>query len=55
MKVSLPSASVLPIEYASETACNYSIKAKESLKNFQESAAKEALLALVDFVINRKN
>jgi octaprenyl-diphosphate synthase len=43
------------IEYASETACNYSIKAKESLKNFPESPARASLEALVDFVINRKN
>ena len=43
------------IEYASETACNYSVKAKESLKIFPDSPAKTALEALVDFVINRKN
>ena len=43
------------IEYASQTAADYSVKAKESLKNFPDSPGKMALESLVDFVINRKN
>ncbi len=43
------------IEYALETAANYSEKAKESLKSFSDSPSKMALESLVDFVINRKN
>ena len=43
------------IEFASETAANYSVKAKESLKCFPDSPSKTALESLVDFVINRKN
>ncbi|MEJ2617350.1 MAG: polyprenyl synthetase family protein [Ignavibacteriaceae bacterium] len=43
------------IEYASQTAVNYSQKAKESLKSFPDSPGKIALESLVDFVINRKN
>ena len=43
------------IQYASETAANYSMKAKESLKKFPDSPSKMALESLVDFVISRKN
>ncbi|MGA9293807.1 MAG: polyprenyl synthetase family protein [Ignavibacteriaceae bacterium] len=43
------------IEYALETAANYSAKAKESLKDFPDSPSKSALESLIDFVINRKN
>jgi octaprenyl-diphosphate synthase len=43
------------IEYALDTAHNYSQKAKEALKIFPDSPGKIALEALVDFVIDRKN
>ena len=43
------------IDYALETAHNYSQKAKDSLKIFPDSPAKLALEGLVDFVIDRKN
>ncbi len=43
------------IEYALETASAYSLKAKESLQIFPDSAVRMSLEALVDFVINRKN
>ena len=43
------------INYAIETAHNYSNDAKEALKVFPDSQSKLALEALVDFVIDRKN
>ncbi len=43
------------IEYASETAFNFSEKAKKSLECFPSSPPKMALESLIDFVINRKN
>ncbi|MGE5683495.1 MAG: polyprenyl synthetase family protein [Bacillota bacterium] len=43
------------INYAVETAMKYSDKAKEELRIFPESPSKEALLALVDFITERKN
>ncbi len=43
------------IDYALETAHQYSSKATEALKIFPESQSKIALQALVDFVIDRKN
>ncbi len=43
------------INYAHETALNYSSRAKELLKIFPDSPGKLALEALVDFVIDRKN
>jgi octaprenyl-diphosphate synthase len=43
------------INYALETAKNYSDKAKEAIKNLPDSQSKIALEALVDFVIDRKN
>jgi octaprenyl-diphosphate synthase len=43
------------IEYAIETAHSYSERAKELLDQFPDSEGKLALLALVDFIIDRKN
>ncbi len=43
------------IDYAIQTASEYSSKAKEILKGFPESQSKLALEALVDFIIDRKN
>jgi len=43
------------IEYAEKSADSYVIKAKECLSIFQNSDAKQSLLALVDFVTKRKN
>lgn len=42
------------INYALETAHTYSTKAKEMLKIFPDSQAKEAMTALVDFITDRK-
>ena len=43
------------IDYALNTAAEYSAKAKEKLKVFPDSQSRIALEALVDFVIDRKN
>jgi octaprenyl-diphosphate synthase len=43
------------IEYALESAIQYSGKAKDALKIFPDSPSKLALEALVDFIIERKN
>ncbi|MBZ0201356.1 MAG: polyprenyl synthetase family protein [Ignavibacteriaceae bacterium] len=43
------------IEYALETAHSYSEKAREALKVFPGSQSKDALEALIDFIIERKN
>lgn len=43
------------IEYAVETARSYSEKAKELLGVFPDSEGKLALMALVDFITDRKN
>ncbi len=43
------------IDYALNTAAEYSAKAKEKLKIFPDSQSRIALEALVDFVIDRKN
>ena len=43
------------IDYAIETAREYSNKAREALKALPDSQSKLALEALVDFVIERKN
>jgi octaprenyl-diphosphate synthase len=43
------------IEYAMEISHDYSQKAKEALTIFPESPSKIALVALVDFIIDRKN
>ncbi len=43
------------IDYAIQTASEYSSKAKEILKSFPQSQSKLALEALVDFIIDRKN
>lgn len=43
------------IEYAVETAQQYSLKAKKCLTAFSDSPGKIALEAFVDFVIDRKN
>ncbi|HEX2865466.1 MAG TPA: polyprenyl synthetase family protein [Ignavibacteriales bacterium] len=43
------------IDYAVETAHRYSSQAKEILDQFPDSEGKLALLALVDFIIDRKN
>ena len=42
------------IEYSEKIAKEYSLKAKECIKDFPENDAKNSLLALVDFVIERK-
>jgi octaprenyl-diphosphate synthase len=43
------------IDYALNTAAEYSAKAKEKLKVFPDSQSRIALEALVEFVIDRKN
>jgi octaprenyl-diphosphate synthase len=43
------------IDYAIETAKNYSDRAKDALKQLPDSPSKIALEALIDFVIDRKN
>lgn len=43
------------LNYALDTASQYAQKAKNSLTIFPESTSRDALEALVDFVINRKN
>lgn len=43
------------IEYSEKIALDYAANAKECLSNFPDSESKEALHALVDFIIERKN
>ena len=43
------------IKYANDVAMDYSQKAKDLLKQFEESDSRLALELLVDFVIERKN
>ena len=43
------------IEYAAETAQEYSLKAKKTLQVFPDSPTKIALELLIDFIVDRKN
>lgn len=43
------------IEYSAETASEYAAKAKQQLNAFPDSQAKQSMLSLVDFIVDRKN
>jgi len=43
------------LEYTAQKAKQYALKAKKELKNFLHSHEKEALMAIADYVIDRRH